>query len=139
MGSNSSKPYQAQLIRNHGFKVPETLITSDPDLVRKFQLKHKRIIYKSISGVRSVVHELEDSDLDRLDSIRWCPVQFQEFVDGTNIRVHVVNTMAFSTSVYSDITDYRYAHTEGGDAELKAISLHMKLNSDAFSFPVHLG
>src|SRR4029079_18734302 len=34
MGSNFSKPYQAQLIKRYGFEVPETLITNDPDLVR---------------------------------------------------------------------------------------------------------
>ena len=30
MASNGSKPYQTQLIRAHGFAVPETLITNDP-------------------------------------------------------------------------------------------------------------
>ena len=47
--SNLSKPYQAQLIREHGFAVPETLITNDPDLVLDFRDRHKRVIYKSIS------------------------------------------------------------------------------------------
>src|SRR5262249_18278277 len=36
MGSNSSKPYQAQLIQQDGFHVPETLITTDPEAVRAF-------------------------------------------------------------------------------------------------------
>ena len=36
MASNGSKPHQTQLIRAHGFVVPETLITNDPDLVRAF-------------------------------------------------------------------------------------------------------
>ena len=30
MGSNFSKPFQAQLIRRFGFEIPETLITNDP-------------------------------------------------------------------------------------------------------------
>ncbi len=123
MSSNSSKPYQAQRIREHGFPIPETLITNDQDLVRDFQSKHKRIIYKSISGVRSIVQVLENGDLDRLDRIRWCPVQFQQFIEGTNLRVHVIGTSVFSTIVNSDVTDYRYAHQQGSDAELKAVSL----------------
>jgi glutathione synthase/RimK-type ligase-like ATP-grasp enzyme len=53
MGSNFSKPYQAQLIKRYGFEVPETLITNDPELVRAFRVRHGRVIYKSISGVRS--------------------------------------------------------------------------------------
>ena len=60
MASNGSKPYQTQLIRAHGFAVPETLITNDPDLVRAFHQQHRRVIYKSISGARSIVHTLEE-------------------------------------------------------------------------------
>jgi hypothetical protein len=75
MGSNSSKPYQAQLIARHGFLVPETLITNDPGLAHEFYAEHKRVIYKSISGVRSIVQELTLADLARLGHIRWCPTQ----------------------------------------------------------------
>ncbi len=90
MSSNGSKPYQIQLIRDQGFLVPETLVTNDPDLVREFRSRHGRIIYKSISSVRSIVQTLEDADDERLENLRWCPAQFQAFVEGTNIRVHTV-------------------------------------------------
>src|ERR1041385_8067525 len=73
MGSNSSKPYQAQLIREYGFEVPETLITNEPDLVRDFQRNRKGVIYKSISGMRSIVQTLTEDDDDRLELIGWCP------------------------------------------------------------------
>jgi hypothetical protein len=36
MASNASKPYQAQLISDNGFEVPETLVTNDPQLVSEF-------------------------------------------------------------------------------------------------------
>mgnify|MGYP006184765043 CR=1 FL=1 len=61
MGSNSSKPFQAQLIRQYGFAVPETLITNNPEHVLAFRDKHKRIVYKSISGVRSIVLSRPDA------------------------------------------------------------------------------
>ena len=86
MSSNFSKPYQAQLILAHGFSIPETLITNDPDLVHTFLSKHGRIVFKSISGIRSIVQTLEDKDLKRLDLIRCCPTQFQEFVEGIDIE-----------------------------------------------------
>lgn len=123
MGSNFSKPYQAQLIHEQGFAVPETLITNDPDLVREFYHKHGKVIYKSISSIRSIVQTLDDTDLERLDNIRWCPTQFQEFVEGTNVRVHVVDTSVFATAVTTDVTDYRYAHRQGGHTTLEAIEL----------------
>jgi hypothetical protein len=124
MGSNFSKPYQAQLIRRFGFEVPETLITNDPELVKAFRARHQRIIYKSISGVRSIVQTFNDGDMDRLDCIRWCPTQFQAFVDGTNVRVHTVGQKVFATAISTDATDYRYAHRQGGDhAKLRAVEL----------------
>jgi glutathione synthase/RimK-type ligase-like ATP-grasp enzyme len=124
MSTNASKPLQAQLIRRHGFAIPDTLITSDPSAVRGFRSRHGRVIYKSISGVRSVVRTLDDDDLDRLDLIRWCPTQFQRHVPGTNVRVHVVGGDVFATRIRSAATDYRYAQREGHEpAELEAMDL----------------
>jgi RimK-like ATP-grasp domain len=113
MGSNSSKPYQAQLIRAHGFEVPETLVTNDPELVRTFRALHARIVYKSLSGVRSIVRLLTDADIERLASIRWCPVQFQAYVTGLNVRVHVVGEEIFATAIATEAVDYRYAPRDG--------------------------
>lgn len=123
MGSNSSKPYQTQLISQHGFLVPETLITNAPQLVKAFYEKHGRVIYKSMSSVRSIVKELTPDDLARLSQICWCPTQFQTFVDGTNVRVHVVDKEVFATQVSTGATDYRYAQQQGSTAELSAIEL----------------
>lgn len=115
MGSNFSKPYQSQLIRGYGFDVPETLITNDPDAVRRFRADHGPLIYKSISGERSIVAMLEDDD-ERLERIRWCPVQFQAFVGGPNVRVHTVGEEVFATRIETDAVDYRYASRQTGVA-----------------------
>ncbi len=128
MASNSSKPYQAQLIRQEGFLVPESLITNDPELVREFRARHGRVIYKSISAVRSIVQELSDEDEERLERIRWCPTQFQAFVEGTNLRVHTIGGEAFATAIRSDATDYRYAARQMGEsADLREVVLSDEL------------
>jgi glutathione synthase/RimK-type ligase-like ATP-grasp enzyme len=116
MGSNFSKPYQAQRILEQGFRIPETLITNEPELVREFHARHERVIYKSMSGVRSIVRTVDEADLERLERIRWCPTQFQAFVDGTNVRVHTVGDTAFATAVTTEATDYRYAAQQVGEA-----------------------
>lgn len=123
MGSNSSKPYQAQLIRQF-FAIPETLITNNPDEVLAFREQHKRIVYKSISGIRSIVREFTDADLSRLSDLRWCPVQFQQLVSGVDIRVHTVGAQVFATAVASDGIDYRYAHhDQHSEASLAAVTI----------------
>lgn len=123
VGSNLSKPYQAQIIRRYGFSTPDTLITNDPKLVQDFLAKHGRLIYKSISYIRSIVRTLEKRDLERLEHIRWCPVQFQEYVEGTNVRVHVLDRQVFATAIHASATDYRYAYLTGEDEELEPIDL----------------
>jgi hypothetical protein len=122
-GSNGSKPYQAQLIQQYGLQVPETLITNDPDAVLAFQREHGTLIYKSMSGVRSIVQAFGADDLARLDLIRWCPVQFQALVPGIDTRVHVVDREVHATEIVSDTIDYRYARRAGGSAELRAAEL----------------
>lgn len=140
MASNSSKPYQAQLIREQGFLVPETLITNEPELVREFRAKHGRVIYKSISAVRSIVQELNDEDEERLERIRWCPTQFQAFVEGTNLRVHTVGGEAFATAVRSEATDYRYAARQAGEpAELREVTLSSGLSEKCLRLSQALG
>jgi glutathione synthase/RimK-type ligase-like ATP-grasp enzyme len=140
MGSNFSKPYQAQLIRRYGFEVPETLITNDPELVRAFRARHGRVIYKSISGVRSIVQPLTDDDMTRIDSIRWCPTQFQKFVEGTNVRVHTVGDEVFATAIKTDATDYRYAHRQSGDyADLRPVELSDDLSEMCVKLAAGLG
>jgi glutathione synthase/RimK-type ligase-like ATP-grasp enzyme len=116
MGSNFSKPYQAQLIALQGFAVPETLVTNDPALARGFVAEHGRVVYKSISSERSIVQTMGEADLARLEAIRWCPVQFQAFVEGTDVRVHTVGGEVFATAIASDATDYRYAEGQTGEA-----------------------
>lgn len=140
MGSNSSKPYQAQLIRTQGFNVPETLITNDPNLVLAFRERHQRVAYKSISGVRSIVQLLRDEDISRLEHIRWCPVQFQQFVEGTNLRVHVIHEKIYATIIQTAATDYRYAsQQEATPPHFEAIDLAADLADRCICLTKSLG
>ena len=104
--SNHSKPYQGVLLAAAGLLVPDTLVTSDRAAARRFLARHGRVVYKSISGLRSIVTAVERAD--DLDRIGHGPVQLQEWVPGLDVRVHVVGSKWFATSVESDATDYRY-------------------------------
>jgi hypothetical protein len=109
MLSNSSKPYQCWHIGRHGFRIPETLLTTDPAAAAAFGKRHGAVIYKSISGNRSIVNTLVGDDAERLDDVRWCPTQFQERIEGQEFRVHVVGPDVFACRIVSDAVDYRYA------------------------------
>jgi len=140
MASNSSKPYQAQLIKSFGFATPETLITNDPEAVRVFRAEFGRVVYKSISGVRSIVSELTDDDLSRLHTIRWCPVQFQQYVHGLDIRVHVVGERVFATAIHSNGTDYRYVgNSAEGEIDLNPYHIDDTVAATCVALTNHLG
>ncbi len=140
MASNSSKPYQTQLIRECGFAVPETLVTNDPEIVREFRSRLGRVVYKSISAVRSIVQELNDEDDRRLELIRDCPIQFQEFVKGTNVRIHTVGDIVFATAIETEATDYRYATQQKGKAaELREVILSDDLAEKCVKMTKRLG
>lgn len=123
MGSNMSKPYQCQLIRRCGFLIPATLVTNDPAEALAFHAAHGRIIFKSISAIRSIVRELNPRDKGRLRRLRNLPTQFQEFIDGVNVRVHVVGKRVFATEIATEATDYRYASRDGQAVEMRPIEL----------------
>ncbi|MFC9325695.1 RimK family alpha-L-glutamate ligase [Kitasatospora sp. NPDC057015] len=129
MASNMSKPYQAQLIARHGFYIPATLVSDDPDEVLDFVERHGRVVYKSTSGIRSIVTAFDPvRDRDRLARLRWCPVQFQELLDGPDVRVHTVGDRVLAVILDTAAVDYRYARAQvGSDARLRPHALDAEL------------
>ncbi|MEW6281061.1 MAG: hypothetical protein AB1758_20775 [Candidatus Eremiobacterota bacterium] len=108
-GTNASKPFQISLVEAYGFRIPETLVTTMSDAAAEFYENHQgQVIYKSISYVRSIVQRMKPEDLERLDRLRTCPVQLQQAVEGTDIRVHVVGDRTFASLIQAEESDYRY-------------------------------
>lgn len=121
--SNNSKPYQSLLLRRAGLKVPATLVTSDPDAVRSFQEEYEDVVYKSASGIRSIVRRLGPGQRARLAFLRDGPAQFQAFVPGRNVRVHTVGDAVFATMIETEAVDYRYATRDGLDIAMWPVHL----------------
>jgi RimK-like ATP-grasp domain len=118
--SNCSKAYQALLVRQSGLLTPPTLVTNDPEAARRFYEQCQGdVIYKSLSGVRSIVRRMGTEQFARLPLLRHGPAQFQAFVPGENVRVHTVGDQVFATRVYSESVDYRYASREGRTVEME--------------------
>lgn len=139
MGSNMSKPYQSQLIKEAGFKIPPTCITSRKETLQPFRKQYQSLIYKSISSVRSIVKELQPKDEPMLEKLQYLPTQFQQKLTGTNIRVHVVGDAIFPTKIETGVTDYRYARRENSTARLSACKLPAKIEKNCFALSARLG
>ena len=123
MQANASKPLQAQLIGEAGLTVPSSLVTSDPAEARAFWREHGRVIFKSTSGVRSIVQELDQHSARALERVALLPTQFQAYVPGVDVRVHVVGRRTFAAQIVSPATDYRYAARAGSEVRICATEL----------------
>ena len=122
--SNNSKAYQALLLRHCGLMVPPTLVTNDPAAALQFYEDCGReVIYKSLSGIRSIVRRLEVEQLSRLELLRHGPAQFQSFIPGENVRVHTVGDRLFATRVHTEAVDYRYARRDGHQVTMEPADL----------------
>jgi hypothetical protein len=121
--SNNSKPYQALLLHRAGLRVPPTLVTNDPEAARAFYAAHSAVIYKSASGIRSIVRRLQPDTLPRLELLQDGPAQFQAYVPGDNVRVHTVGDRVFAVRIRSQAVDYRYAHRDGLTVEMEPTTL----------------
>lgn len=122
--SNNSKAYQALLLRQCGLLIPPTLVTNDPEAALQFYEDCQReVIYKSLSGIRSIVRRLEPEQLSRLALLRHGPAQFQSFIPGENVRVHTVGDRLFATRVRSEAVDYRYARRDGHNVTMEPTNL----------------
>ena len=118
--SNNSKAYQALLVRQCGLLTPPTLVTNDVKAAHRFYEDHQgEVVYKSLSGIRSIVRRMEPGQLARLPLLRYGPAQFQSFIPGENIRVHTIGDQLFATRVHSEAVDYRYASREGRNVEME--------------------
>jgi glutathione synthase/RimK-type ligase-like ATP-grasp enzyme len=111
--SNQSKPHQVFLIRGGLLRVPCTLITNDlPAAQRFYEEMEGKIIQKSASARSTGTRRLTPISLRESFSREREPLQLQEFIEGEDIRVHVVADQVFSTLISSGVTDYRLAEED---------------------------
>ena len=134
--TNNSKPYQALIIRQH-FDIAATLVTNDADAVLAFREEFGHIVYKSTSGERSIVTSFTDADLERLPLRASAPVQFQEYVPGLDVRVHVVGQAVFACAVESGAVDYRY--DTSGRTSITPLHLPDEVAAECVAITARLG
>lgn len=139
MASNCSKPFQAQLIKNNGFKTPQTIVTTSSDKVSQFINIHGNVIYKSISSVRSIVSRLSPEKMKNISDINWVPTQFQEQVNGSDFRVHVIGSKTISSKINCSADDYRYAHNAGKNMDICACQIPKHVQHKCVQLVKNLG
>ncbi|WP_131735415.1 MvdC/MvdD family ATP grasp protein [Actinomadura roseirufa] len=120
----------------HGLVSPKTIITNDPEAVRKFYDEcSKRMVFKSMTGPFLLPGEVEeeytaetfvpglplvrpftDEDMEHVDSVRYSACMFQEFVEKKHeLRVTIFEDQIFTCQIDSqknDLTRYDWRRSD---------------------------
>jgi hypothetical protein len=107
-----NKLYQLRAAVQAGLRVPRTLVSQVPEVVRDFCREcNGRVVVKKLLGtaarpLATVVLTLPDLSNDQ--AIRLCPAIYQEVVDGTqHIRANCFGRDVHSILIESDVLDWR--------------------------------
>lgn len=103
-----AKPYHLECLRAAGVPVPETLVTSNPEKVLAFS-KNRDVVYKPVAGgAMCRLFKEEDQIPERLESLWTAPVQFQEYIEGQDVRVFVLDHRVIASFIVAgEGIDYR--------------------------------
>ncbi|MDR6920601.1 MvdD family ATP-grasp ribosomal peptide maturase [Chryseobacterium sp. 2987] len=106
-----SKEEQLKIADKIGLKIPESCITNNPEEAKKFILKHQNVVAKMQTGfaiyedgVECVVftNVVSEDKLDELDSLLYCPMQFQKKIEKKKeLRVTVVGRDVYTFEIDS--------------------------------------
>lgn len=119
------KGEQLQRAVRMGFRVPASLVTNDPQQVRKFRASLSgKMIFKSMSTPTLAAEEVGEEDrivarlattivdddmMESLDAVAQLPCQFQEYIPKAyELRVTVIGQRLFAARIYSQ-DDHRTA------------------------------
>lgn len=107
---NSNRLNQMAIARRHGFRVPESLVTTVPMLAKAFLHRFGNVIVKHISpGSKNVYGDrlllavaLDRADETVLDQVIYCPTLLQERVPkAAEFRATVVDDRVFAAGIES--------------------------------------
>jgi glutathione synthase/RimK-type ligase-like ATP-grasp enzyme len=127
---HKTKAYQTRLMASNNIRVPKTLITNDRNELENFLKDYKgELIFKPVlGGAHTEKLDREVFDEARLNLLKNSPVQFQELLEGVDIRVYGIGDKLFSAEIRANTIDFR----EDKEAELVPVEIPEKIQQDCF-------
>jgi len=103
------KPRQLGAVHQLGVQIPPTMITNDPEDVRRFAQSHARVIFKPVYG-GAHTRDLAPAHLapHRLElALQLAPITLQAYIPGTNVRSYVLGNAVYTAEIRSASLDFR--------------------------------
>lgn len=127
---HKTKAYQTNIMAKNNIRVPKTLITNDKNELCEFLDSYKgELIYKPVRG-GAATEKLNRDQIDqvKLDMLISSPVQFQELLEGIDVRVYVIGDQIFSAEIQASTLDFR----EDLNANIVPVELPENIKEDCF-------
>lgn len=108
----SNKLNQLAAAHGCGLRIPDTVVTQSPSVVRDFCQRHNdRVIVKPVAGTPGPLlftQFVRDEHLQAEDSIRACPAIYQEYIPGTrHIRLNCFGDQSYASLILTEDLDWR--------------------------------
>ncbi len=106
---HKNKGYQLNLMAKNNIRIPKTFITNNKDnLLSYIETTPHDLIYKPVRG-GAHTEKITKDDLteERLNNLKYSPVKFQEYIEGTDVRVYVIGDKIFAANILADTIDFR--------------------------------
>ena len=140
------KVYQLRVAQDVGLRIPQTLITSDPEAAREFIADRRgdAVVFKAFSALPDEWREtrlLGREEVDMLSNVRYAPVIFQEYIDATyDLRVTVVGDRIFPAAIHSQETSYKVDfRMDMANAKVEAVDLPARVEKKLHALMDRLG
>jgi glutathione synthase/RimK-type ligase-like ATP-grasp enzyme len=107
------KPLQWTRAQACGLQIPWTLATTNAQDARDFiaSLGDRKAVFKPFLATIEDWREtriVTPSDVDRLESVKYAPVIFQEYIEGVDLRVTVIGGQIFAAEIDARDTSYPF-------------------------------
>ncbi|MGS2762104.1 MvdC/MvdD family ATP grasp protein [Sinomicrobium sp. M5D2P9] len=107
-----SKEEQMKIASSLGLRIPDTCITNNPEEARDFVRSHPQGTIVKMQSSFAIYREgkehvvftnvVSEKDLDAIDTLQYCPMQFQEKLEkARELRVTIVGNAVFTYAIDS--------------------------------------
>lgn len=139
------KPYQWATANEVGLSLPKTLVTNNPDQARTFIEANGigNVVFKAFLASYEAWREtrlIETEDMEKLDSVRYAPVIFQEYIRGVDLRITIIGDKLFPAEIDAGQTSYPVdMRMVIGETEVKPVKLPIRLEKALLKLQRRLG
>lgn len=130
--NHAYKLFQAQEAAALGALIPESLLSNDLTSIEAFIQTHQgQVIIKNITAT-GVPQRISSQTIEsiRLNAEATQPALFQHYIEGTDVRVHVVDQCLFATEILSEhlVSKIDIAHPQRHTLPDEIAELCLRLN-----------